>query len=154
MSTKAAAHEVTPWRPTRPNWPELLDELRDDERSDRQQHHHRSTHDQEPHQVSGEIRHAVEGNGRVTRLDHHAAARPSDDLVAGSQRQLHRPDRGLVAPDAGLRHGAGRGWSARRGSRPGGAHADWLAVAVASLLAALLAHRASKSRSSETPHGK
>lgn len=44
----------------------LLDQLRDDERADRQQHHHRRTDHRKADQVPGEVRNPVEGDRRVS----------------------------------------------------------------------------------------
>src|SRR4029077_10873023 len=98
-------------------------------------------------QVLGEVGHAVQRDRRGARLHHHAASRAPYDLVASAQRQLDRAHRGLVAADSGLRYGAGsdRGSGGSDGPRTG--DANRLAVAVAALLAALLAHGDTKSRS-------
>src|SRR5437879_2403361 len=81
---------------------ELLDQLRDDERTDRQQHHHRRADDREADEVTCEVRHAVEWDRGVARLHDHPAARSPDDRVSRSEGKLDGPNRGLVASDAGL----------------------------------------------------
>src|SRR6266849_5980228 len=125
----------------------LLDRLWDDERTNREQHDHRGADHEQPHQVSGEVRHAVQRDGGVARLDDHAASRSPHDLVAGSQRHLHRPHRGLVSAHAGLRDRADRSRCrsrAGRTHRAASGYADRLPVPP-SLLAALATHRGGKS---------
>src|SRR5437660_9570365 len=127
----------------------LLDELRNDERTHRQEHDHGRAHDHEPDQVFGEVGDAVQRDGRVARLHDHAASRTPDDLVAGPQRQFDRAHRALVAADPRLRARTGPDRGRGGSCSPGARRADRLAVAVATFLAALLAHRVFKFRSSE-----
>src|SRR6266851_7178982 len=134
---------------------ELLDQLWDDERTDRQQHHHRRADDGEADEVTREVRHAVEGDRGVARLHDHPAAGSAHDRVSGSEGKLHGPNRGLVASDAGLRDRAGRHLGRRGGlgANRGAGDAHRLAVlGAASFLAALLAHGKSSLSETESPH--
>src|SRR5260370_11510946 len=122
---------------------ELLDQLRDDERTDRQQHHHRRADDSEADEVTREVRHAVERNRGVARLHDHPAARSPDDRVSRSEGKLHRPNRGLIASDSSLRDGAGRHLGRGGGLRANRGAGDAYRLSVlgaAPFLAALLAH--------------
>src|SRR5216683_8009399 len=134
---------------------ELLDQLWDDERTDRQQHHHRRADDGEADEVTREVRHAVEGDRGVARLHDHAAAGSAHDRVSGSEGKLHGPNRGLVASDPSLGDGASRDLGCRGGlgANRGARYAYRLPVLGAPpFLAALLAHRESSLSETESPH--
>src|SRR5260370_3018829 len=80
----------------------LLDELRDGDRTHREQDDHRRADDEQPDQVLGEVGHTVEGDGRILRLDGEPAAASFDDLVSRAEGHLDGSDQRLVATDARL----------------------------------------------------
>src|SRR5258708_40031803 len=91
----------------------LLDELRDGDRTHREQDDHRRADDEQPDQVLGEVGHTVEGDGRILRLDGEPAAASFDALVSRAEGHLAGSHPRMVATDAR------RGDAPRDARRPG-----------------------------------